>query len=40
MFPSYFLMLLLSEDNQTEVTGAINPTSRYLADLMNIDDNF
>ena len=30
-------MLSLSEDNQSDVTEA---TSRYLDDLLNIDDNF
>ena len=33
-------MLSLSEDTQSDVIGAINSTSRYLDDLLNIDNNF
>ena len=33
-------MLSLSEDNQSNVTEAFNSTSRYLDDLLNIDNNF
>ena len=33
-------MLSLSEDNQYDVIEAFNSTSRYLADLLNIDNNF
>ena len=33
-------MLSLSEDNQTGVIEAFNSTSRYLDDLLNIDNNF
>ena len=33
-------MLSLPEDNQSEVTEALNPTSWYLDDLLNIDNNF
>ena len=33
-------MLSLSEDNQSEVIEAFNSTSRYLYDLLNIDNNF
>ena len=33
-------MLSLSEDNQSEVIEAFNSTSRYLDDLLNIDNNF
>ena len=33
-------MLSLSEDNQSDVIEAFNPTSRYLDDLLNIDNNF
>ena len=34
------LMLSLSEDNQSDVIEACNSTSRYLGDLLNIDNNF
>ena len=34
------LMLSLSEDNQSVVTDAFNYTSRYMDDLLNIDNNF
>ena len=34
------LMLSLSEDNQSGVIEAFNSTSRYLDDLLNIDNNF
>ena len=33
-------MLSLSEDNQSDVTEAFNSTSRYLDDLLNIDNKF
>ena len=33
-------MLSLSEDNQSGVIEAFNSTSRYLYDLLNIDNNF
>ena len=33
-------MLSLSEDNQSDVIQAFNSTSRYLDDLLNIDNNF
>ena len=33
-------MLSLSEDNKYEVIEAFNYTSRYLDDLLNIDNNF
>ena len=33
-------MLPLSEDNQSDVIEALNSTSRYLDDLLNIDNNF
>ena len=33
-------MLSLSEDNQSGVIKAFNSTSRYLDDLLNIDNNF
>ena len=33
-------MLFLSEDNQSGVIEAFNSTSRYLDDLLNIDNNF
>ena len=33
-------MLSLSEDTQSDVIEAFNSTSRYLDDLMNIDNNF
>ena len=33
-------MLSLSEDNQSGVIEAFNSTSRYLDDLLNIDNNF
>ena len=32
-------MLSLSDDNQSEVVEAFNSTSRYLDDLLNIDNN-
>ena len=32
-------MLSLSEDNQSDVIEAFNSTSRYLNDLLNIDNN-
>ena len=34
------LMLSLSEDNQSDVIEAFNSTSRYLDDLLNIENNF
>ena len=33
-------MLCLSGDNQSDVIEAFNSTSRYLDDLLNIDNNF
>ena len=33
-------MLFLSDDNQSEVIEAFNSTSRYLDDLLNIDNTF
>ena len=33
-------MLSLSDDNQSEVIEAFNSTSKYLDDLLNIDNNF
>ena len=33
-------MLSFSEDNQSDVIEAFNSTSRYLDDLLNIDNNF
>ena len=33
-------MLSLSEDNQSDVIEAFNSTSRYLDDLLNIDNSF
>ena len=33
-------MLFLSEDNQSDVIEAFNSTSRYLDDLLNIDNHF
>ena len=33
-------MLSLSEDNQFHVIEAFNSTSRYLDDILNIDNNF
>ena len=32
--------LSLSEDNQSDVIAAFNSTSRYLDDLLNIDNKF
>ena len=32
-------MLSFSDDNQSEVIEAFNSTSRYLEDLLNIDNN-
>ena len=32
-------MLSLSEDNQSDVIEAFKSTSRYLDDLLNIDNN-
>ena len=32
-------MLSFSEDNQSDVIEAFNSTSRYLDDLLNIDNN-
>ena len=34
------IMLSLSEDNQSDVIEAFISTSRYLDDLLNIDNNF
>ena len=33
-------ILSLSENNQSDVIGAFNSTSRHLDDLLNIDNNF
>ena len=33
-------MLSLSENNQSDAVEAFNSTSRYLDDLLNIDNNF
>ena len=33
-------MLSLSDDNQSEAIEAFNSTSRYLDDLLNIDNNY
>ena len=33
-------MLSVSNDNQSEVIEAFNSTSRYLDDLLHIDNNF
>ena len=33
-------ILSLSDDNQSEGIGAFNSISRYLNDLLNIDNNF
>ena len=33
-------MLSLSEENQSDVIKAFNSTSRYLNDLLNIDNDF
>ena len=33
-------MLSMSDDNQSEVSEAFNSTSRYLDDLLNIDNTF
>ena len=33
-------MLSLTDDNQSEVIEAFSSTSRYLDDLLNIDNNF
>ena len=33
-------MLFVSEDNQSDVTEAFSSTSRYLDDLLNIDNDF
>ena len=33
-------MLSLSDDNQSGLIEAFNSTSRYLDDLLNIDNNF
>ena len=33
-------MLSLSEDTQSDVIEAFSSTSRYLDDLLNIDNNF
>ena len=33
-------MLSLSDDNQSEIIEAFNSTSRYLDDLLNIDNTF
>ena len=33
-------ILSLSEDNQSDIIEAFNSTSRYLDDLLNLDNNF
>ena len=33
-------MTSLSDDNQADITEAFNSTSRYLADLLNIDNPY
>ena len=33
-----FFMLSLSDSNQTDIIEALNSTSRYLNDLLNIDN--
>ena len=33
-------MLALSDNNQTDIIEAFNPTSRYLDDLLNIDNSY
>ena len=33
-------MLPLSDNNQTDIIEAFNPTSRYLDDLLNIDNPY
>ena len=33
-------MLSLSDNNQTDIIEALNSTSRYLADLLNIDNPY
>ena len=33
-------MLSLSDNNQTDIIEAFNPTSRYLDDLLNIDNPY
>ena len=33
-------MMSLSDDTQAEVIGAFNSTSRYLEDLLNIDNPY
>ena len=35
-----YFMFSLSEDNQSNDIEAFNSTSRYLDDLLNIDNNF
>ena len=32
-------MLFLSEDNQSDIIKAFNSTSRYMDDVLNIDNN-
>ena len=39
-FPSYSFMLSLSAANQSEVIEAFISASRYLDDILNIDNNF
>ena len=39
-FPSYSFMLSLSDANQSEIIEAFSSTSRYLDDLLNVDDRF
>ena len=33
----FFVMLSMSDNNQTDIIEAFNSTSRYLNDLLNID---
>ena len=33
-------MLSLSDNNQTDIIEAFNPTSKYLDDLLNIDNPY
>ena len=40
LFLERYFMQSLSDDNQSEVTDAFTLTSRYLDDLLNIDNNF
>ena len=33
-------MTSLSDDNQADITGAFNSTSRHLDDLLNVDNSY